>query len=202
LHKYLFKYVTKGFDCARIGIQREPTNEDQVIDIINEISNFLKCYCVTPKDGAWRFLQYDIHYMDPSVEHLPVHLPFENNVVFTEDDDLEEVFDIPNNVRTKLTSWLEKNVDDPSARNYTYIEFLGHFTWHAEGKCCSTRHAKYNKISHIAHVNAAQGEMYYLCMLLHIVKGAKSFSEIGTVGEHEHPTFWAACQALGLLDDD
>jgi hypothetical protein len=30
----------------------------------------------------------------------------------------------------------------------------------------------------------------------------KSFSEIRTVGEHEHPTFLAACQALGLLDDD
>jgi hypothetical protein len=104
MHKYLFKYVTKGFDCARIGIQRGPSSADQASDTINEINNFLKYRCVTPNDGAWRLLQYDIHYTDPSVERLPIHLPFENNVVFTEDDDLEEVLDNPNNVRTKLTS--------------------------------------------------------------------------------------------------
>jgi hypothetical protein len=202
MHKYLFKYVTKGFYCAIIRIQRGPTSEDQAIDIINEISNFLECCCVTPNDGAWRLLQYDIHYMDPLVERLLVHLPFENNIVFTEDDDLEEVLDNPNNIRTKLTSWLEKNIDDPSTRNYTYIEFPGHFTWHANGNYWSTRHAKYNKISHIAHVNPAQGEVYYLWMLLHIVKGTKSFSKIRIVGEQEHPTFRVACQALGLLDDD
>jgi hypothetical protein len=26
MHKYLFKYVTEGFNCARIGIQRDPTS--------------------------------------------------------------------------------------------------------------------------------------------------------------------------------
>jgi hypothetical protein len=98
MHKYLFKYVTKGFDCARIGIQRGPSSLDQSNDIVNEINNFLECHCVTCNDGAWRLLQYNIHYTNPSVEHLPVHLPFENNVVFTEDDDLEQVLDNPNNV--------------------------------------------------------------------------------------------------------
>jgi hypothetical protein len=51
-------------------------------------------------------------------------------------------------------------------------------------------------------VNPAQGETYYLCMLLHISKGVKSFTEIRTVGEHEHPTFRVVCQALDLLDED
>jgi hypothetical protein len=39
-------------------------------------------------------------------------------------------------------------------------------------------------------------------MLLHLVKGAKSFFDIRTVGGHVHPTFREACQALGLLGDD
>ena len=39
-------------------------------------------------------------------------------------------------------------------------------------------------------------------MLLHIVKGAKSFSEIQTIGGHHYPTFRATCEALGLLGDD
>jgi hypothetical protein len=104
MHKYLFKYVTKGFDRARIGIQRNPSTSGSPDDIVNEINNFLKCCCVTPNDGSRRLLQYNIHYTDPSVEHLPIHLPFENNVIFTEDDDLEELHENPNNVRTKLTS--------------------------------------------------------------------------------------------------
>jgi hypothetical protein len=159
MHKYLFKYVTKGFNCVRMGIQREPTSENHANGKINEINNFLECCCVTPNDGAWRLLQYGIQYTDPSIEHLLVHL--------------EEVLDNPNNVRTKLTSWFEKNINDPSARNYACIEFLGHFTWHADGKSWSTRRVKYNKISRIAHVNPTQGETYYLRMLLQIVKGAK-----------------------------
>jgi hypothetical protein len=104
MHKYLFKYVTKGFDSARIGIQRVSSAASSSNDIVNEINDFLKCRCVTPNDGGWRLLQYSIHYSNPAVEHLPVHLPFENNVVFIEDDDLEEVLENPNNVRTKLTS--------------------------------------------------------------------------------------------------
>jgi hypothetical protein len=51
-------------------------------------------------------------------------------------------------------------------------------------------------------VNPAQGEAYYLHMLLHIIRGATSFSEIRTVGRHEYLTFWFACQYLGLLGDD
>jgi hypothetical protein len=39
-------------------------------------------------------------------------------------------------------------------------------------------------------------------MLLHNVKGAKSFSKIQIVAEHEYPTFQLACQYLGLLGDN
>jgi hypothetical protein len=128
MHKYLFKYVTKGFDCARIGIQRGPMDTSSSNEPINEINNFLECRCVTPNNSSWRLLQYDIHYTDPLIERLPIHQPLENNVVFTEEDYLEEAIENPNNARTKLTSWLEANNNIPSAKNYTYIEFPEHFT--------------------------------------------------------------------------
>jgi hypothetical protein len=86
-----------------------------------------------------------------------VHLPFENNVIFTEDDDLEEVIENPRNVRTKLISWLEINSTSLDAINYTYIEFPEHFTWHADGKSWNTRRGKHNKISRTAHVSPTQG---------------------------------------------
>jgi hypothetical protein len=128
MHKYLFKYVPKGFDSAKIGIQRVSSAASSSNDIVNEINDSLECCCVTPNDGGWRLLQYDIHYSNPVVEHLPIHLPFENNVVFTEDDDLEEILKNPNNFSTKLTSWLDINSTTISTRSYTYVEFPEHFT--------------------------------------------------------------------------
>jgi hypothetical protein len=50
--------------------------------------------------------------------------------------------------------------------------------------------------------NNFHGEAYYLRMLLHIVRGATSFFEIRTIGEHGYPTFQLVCQSLGLLGDD
>ena len=202
MHKYRFKYVTKGFDCARIGLQINASAPGSSSNTINEINNYLECRYVALNDAAWRLLQYDIHYSDPSVERLPVHLPLENSVVFTEEDDLEEVIEDPNNLRTKLTSWLEANSKFPTAQQYTYIEFPEHFTWHSNGKYWDIRRGSHNKISRIAHVNPTQGDTYYLRMLLHIVKGATSFSEIRTITGHEYPTFRSACEALGLLGDD
>ncbi|PUZ56489.1 hypothetical protein GQ55_5G311900 [Panicum hallii var. hallii] len=123
MHKYLFKYVTKGFDCARVGFHGNSSTQGSSNDTINEIQNYLECCYVTPHDAAWRLLQYDIHHTDPSVERLPVHLPFENSVVFTEEDDLEEVIENPNNLITKLIAWFEANNQFPAARERTYIEF-------------------------------------------------------------------------------
>jgi hypothetical protein len=68
MHKYLFKYVTKGFDSARIGIQRNLLAGISSNEPINEINIFLECRCVTPNNGSWRLLQFDIHDTDPSVE--------------------------------------------------------------------------------------------------------------------------------------
>lgn len=128
MHKYLFKYVTKGFDCARSRIQPNSASSDSSNQTINEIDNYLEC-CYVPNEAAWRLLEYDIHHTDPSVERLPVHLPFENNVIYSEDDNLEQVIENPNNSTTKLTAWLQANMQHPLAKKYTYIEFPEYFTW-------------------------------------------------------------------------
>lgn len=202
MHKYIFKYVTKGFDCARVGLQSNSSTSDSSTEIVNEIDNFLECCCVTPNDAAWRLLEYDIHHTDPSVERLPVHLPLQNNVIYSEDDNLEEVIEDPRNMTTKLTAWFDANMQHPAARQHTYIEFPEFWTWHPQGKYWDYRRGPQKKIGRIAHVNPSQGETYYLRMLLHIVKGPTSFSEIRTILGQEYPTFRSACEALGLLGDD
>lgn len=57
-------------------------------------------------------------------------------------------------------------------------------------------------IGRIYYAHPTSGERYYLRMLLNTVKGCRSYAEIRTVDGVVHPTFKAACQARGFLDDD
>lgn len=177
MYKYLFKYVNKGFDCARSKIQPTSASSDPSGKTVNEIDNYLECRYVTPNEAAWRLLEFDSHYTDPSVERLPVHLPLENNVIYSEDDNLEQVIQNPKNMTTKLTGWLEANMNHPLAKQYTYLEFPEYFTWHSNqnGKYWDYRRGS-RRIGRIAYVNPSQGELHYLRLLLHIVKGATSFA--------------------------
>lgn len=54
----------------------------------------------------------------------------------------------------------------------------------------------------ISYVHPSSGELFYLRMLLNIVKGPLSYEDIRTVDRILWPTFQQACSALGLLDDD
>ncbi|XP_052154680.1 uncharacterized protein LOC127772754 [Oryza glaberrima] len=203
MEKYLFKYFTKGFDCSKVGLQRKRASGESSTCTkgVNEIQDYLECRCIAPNDAAWRLLQFEIHHTNPSVERLPVHLPLGNSVVYNEDDSLEQVLQNPWNQITKLTAWFEANKTYPEAVCYTYAEFPEHFTWHADGKYWDYRRGTGN-VGRLANVGPNQGDSYYLRMLLHIVKGARSYSEIRTIEGQQYPTFQAACQAPGLLGDD
>ncbi|XP_066361348.1 uncharacterized protein [Miscanthus floridulus] len=131
-----------------------------------------------------------------------VHLSLENGVTYTEDDYLDQVIHDPSKVITKLTAWFEANWQYPKARQHTYVEFPEYWTWHDDHKywdCCRNNRAKVGRIANVA---PNQGERFYLRMLFHVVKGAQHYSDLRTIGGHRHPTFRAACEALGLLGDD
>jgi hypothetical protein len=57
-------------------------------------------------------------------------------------------------------------------------------------------------IGRIYYAHPASRDKYYLRMLLNTVKGCMSYKDIKTVNGVLHPTFKAAYQALGFLDDD
>ena len=54
----------------------------------------------------------------------------------------------------------------------------------------------------VINLNAHQSELFHLRMLLHHVPGPKSFVDIRTIDGTVHPTYQAACKALGLLEDE
>ncbi|GJZ20343.1 DNA helicase [Tanacetum coccineum] len=59
-----------------------------------------------------------------------------------------------------------------------------------------------SSIGRLTYVHPAAGDLFYLRMLLYHQTGCRSFLGIQTVNDIVYPTCQAACEALGLLEDD
>ncbi|KAL7104044.1 hypothetical protein ACP275_08G219500 [Erythranthe tilingii] len=104
--KYLFKYVNKGHDRVTAGFYQSSTDNN-----------------LSPCEAAWRLFSFDIHYREPFVERLPLHLPDEQIVIFNYDDPIESVLDRPNIQKSKFLAWMEANKKYPETKNLTYAQF-------------------------------------------------------------------------------
>jgi ATP-dependent DNA helicase PIF1 len=86
-----------------------------------------------------------------------------------------------------------------------YPDFPEFYTWNSEGgeKFWNKRKkANMFQVKRIIQAHPAEGERYYLRILLNNVAGARSFKELRTVKDVEYYTFREAAEALGLIDGD
>ncbi|KAJ3698202.1 hypothetical protein LUZ61_001907 [Rhynchospora tenuis] len=206
--KYLFKYICKGRDRAMVSVFRpfgtgtsagaEQSQEEMVID---EVLDYLDCRYLTAPEAVWRLFQYGIHYSHPTVERLPIHLPFQNNILFRDSQPLTEIVTNPASQRTKLTAWFELNARDPAARQLTYPEVTRLYTWQEGQKNWKVREQGY-RLARVHFVQPSAGDVYYQRMLLNSVRGATSFEHLRTVNGTLYQTYKEACNAYGLLDDN
>ncbi|XP_010527539.1 PREDICTED: uncharacterized protein LOC104804874 [Tarenaya hassleriana] len=204
--KYLFKYITKGVDKATMVIEKGETlgnngnreDQDQEID---EVKNYLECRYLSACEAIWRIFGFDIHYRDPPVQRLSIHLENQQSLIYKDSQDLESVLSQPRAKRTMFTAWMETNTKDSEAKQLTYLQFPSKFVWND----CNTIWTKRKQgfaIGRIFNVHPSSGELYYLRMLLNIVKGPTSYEDILTVDGVVHATYKAACYARGMLDGD
>lgn len=102
------------------------------------MKNYLDCRCITPPEAAWRLFHYILHYSYPTVERLPIHMPDENNVTYSDSQSINSISANEDFGRTKLTEWFLLNQIDESARSLTYVEIPEKFVWNSAQK---NRHA-------------------------------------------------------------
>ena len=91
------------------------------------------------------------------------------------------------------------NREDPNANRYLYREFPEHYTWNKAQKCWNPRKRRFH-IGKLVYANHAEGERYYLCVLLNHVRGPTSFTSLHTVRGVVQPIFRRACEILGLVE--
>ncbi|KAJ1692458.1 hypothetical protein LUZ63_009156 [Rhynchospora breviuscula] len=207
--KYLFKYITKGHDRAMVAVERSPaapsTSSHQLEatqTAVDEIRHYLDCRYLTPSEAIWRIFSFNIHYSYPTVERLPVHLLSQNNIIFSDFQELDEIASSDSFAFTKLMAWFKLNKTDELARGLTYIEIPSKFTWKKDKKSWARRKQNRRRLARMLFVHPNAGELYYLRMLLNIIRGPISFEDIRTINGVLYPTYQQACNALGLLDDD
>ncbi|XP_035845744.1 uncharacterized protein LOC118492079 [Helianthus annuus] len=198
--KYIFKYINKGPDRATAVLYTDSTGTSNQ-KINDEIKQYYDCRYISACEASWRIFANEVHYRYPAVMRLPFHLPGQHNVVYGEDDDIEDVLNKPTVASSIFLQWMRLNERDEEARKLSYVEFPTKYVWNLKDRRWQVR-KRYKTIGRVHSVSIASGEPYYLRILLNKVRGPKSFEEIRTVNGQVFPTFKDACYAMGLLDDD
>jgi hypothetical protein len=100
-----------------------------------------------------------------------------------------------------FTSWFEANKKFPDAKSLTYGQFVSKFVYVKKTKTWKPRKRGYT-IGRLVWVPQTAGEIYYLRMMLTVVKGPKTYDSIKIINGFKHETFREACYAMGFLEDD
>ncbi|XP_066923007.1 uncharacterized protein, partial [Clytia hemisphaerica] len=191
--QYLFKYIYKGHDQARIEIVEEIEHD--------EIKQFIDARYVSAPEAAWRIFGYNLHDSTHTVIRLDLHLPNEQMVYFREGDEANAL-ERADRKNTKLTAWFELNRTDPGAHDKLYTDIPYHYVFDARTKKWKIRRRNVKLVSRMYNASVREGERFYLRVLLLHVAGATSFEELRTFDGVLHPSFREACIARGLLQDD
>ncbi|OMP04886.1 DNA helicase PIF1, ATP-dependent [Corchorus olitorius] len=203
--KYLFKYINKGPDRVRVIIESDDHTDDSPGSRESaegdEIKAYMDCRYLCPYEAAWRLFGFPIHHREPAMTRLPVHLPHQHNVCFRDGQPLQQVLNRIDIDKTMLTEWFMANQKYEAAREYLYAEFPTAWVWHADDSEWVPRQ-RGRAIGRVVHIHPSAGELYYLRLLLNVVRGPKSFEHLRTVDGVLHQTYQQACEALGLLGDD
>ena len=195
--KYLFKYVYKGHDCANIELCEKTGDLEW-----NEIKSFLDTRYVSAPEAVWRLFKFSMHEQTHAIIRLKLNLPGKQPVVFVPGQEGEAIANNEQKDNT-LTAWFKLNQNDSTARQYFYPEIPEHFTFDQKKRAWHKRKGYLGKvIGRMYSVSAAQGELYYLRLLLLNVKGAQSYDALKTVSGHVCETFKDAAVRLHLLADD
>ncbi|CAN6582717.1 unnamed protein product [Malus baccata var. baccata] len=131
-------------------------------------------------EALWKIFKFIINQIYPSVERSQIHLPNMHQVQFLNSH--------------HLTMWMQK-------RDGTFTWKSHHITDGFQRKW--SKRMNCNKvIGRIYAVSHAEGEKFYLRILLNHVRGPTSFTNLRTVNGVLHPTFKQAAEQRGLLERD
>uniref|UniRef100_A0A453T3F5 ATP-dependent DNA helicase n=1 Tax=Aegilops tauschii subsp. strangulata TaxID=200361 RepID=A0A453T3F5_AEGTS len=139
---------------------------------IDEIKRYVDARWITPPEAMWRIFGF------PLCANYPQNIS-----------------------KSMLTEYFKANQEHPRARNILYKDFPGSFTWQKKKKFWKPRVERF-QIGRIVSANPAEGDRYYLRVLLNHVTGKTSFDDLLTVDGVLCGSFREAAERLGLIEAD
>ena len=206
--KYLYKYVYKGHDRARVRIHQNDQDSNQTN--YDEIKAHLDARYVCAPEAMHRLLEYPMQGRSDHVERLPIHLENEQTVAFIAGQE-EQAVSIQND--TKLTAWFRLNREYAATRQSAnlllsvdptqlcYHQIPEYYTWNNRDRRWQPRKNRCRVIGRMYYISPKEVELFAMRLLLLYRKGVTSFADLRTVG-HLHNTFADAARAAGYMDDD
>ncbi|KAL6896782.1 hypothetical protein ACP4OV_007354 [Aristida adscensionis] len=123
-------------------------------------------------------------------------------VTFDESGNLEDIFNRPSSSRTTLPEYFRMNCQDGYARTLLYRDFPEYYRWIKGTKRWQRRKKSGRQIGRIVYAHPAEGERYFLRVLLNHVRGATSYDDLRTVDGITYSTFREGCEKRGLIETD
>ncbi|XP_071703909.1 uncharacterized protein [Rutidosis leptorrhynchoides] len=117
---YLFKYINKGNDRITAQLCNAETDE---------IQEYYDCRYVSSCEAVWRIMKFDIHHRYPNVLILPFHLEGQEQIIFDEEELIDEVLEKPSVNTSMFIEWMNCNASKQEARELTYVDFPTNFIW-------------------------------------------------------------------------
>nr|GEX57523.1 hypothetical protein [Tanacetum cinerariifolium] len=139
--------------------------------------------------------------VQPCVMALQIRLPNKQMVRFTEDDTLTDIVDRERDKRTMLTAFFETNKFNVYAKQYLYKDFPNHFTWNKTTRRWNPR-KRGSMRGRLVSVNLAEGERFYMRLLLTHVCGPTDWKDLYSVNNVLYQTFRRAALERGLIEND
>ncbi|RCV21458.1 hypothetical protein SETIT_4G140900v2, partial [Setaria italica] len=170
---------------------------------IDEIRQYRDARWVTPPEALWRIYGFELSKTNPSVMQLQLHLPNMHMVSYHGKKEITEVINREGVEKSMLTAYFEANRIHEKARGILYRDFPEHYTWQTQGKFWQQRKRKtLYQVGRIISAHPAEGERYYLRVLLNHVKGATCYEDLRTVDGQILPSFREAAERRGVIEAD
>ncbi|XP_074299755.1 uncharacterized protein LOC141630914 [Silene latifolia] len=194
--KYLYKYIYKGHEKISFSVTdaEEPTT-------IDEIAQFQSGRWVSPCEAAWRIFGFDLFETHPPVMPLQMHLPNMQTIRLKSTDNLADVIADEKRSRTPLTEFFKKSATKDCPK-LLYGEFNEHYRWDTGTRTWEKRRNKVIVIGRLVFVAPAEGERFFLRLLLLHIRGPTSFELLKTVNGYICATFQEAALRHRLLEEE
>ncbi|XP_014679563.1 PREDICTED: uncharacterized protein LOC106819444, partial [Priapulus caudatus] len=121
--KYLYKYIHKGPDrcMVRVGGPVEDITHD-------EIKRYEVGRYISASEACWRIFDFPVQKKYPAVEQLSIHLEDEQQIVFSEEGEVQHLLD-SGPPTTTLTAFFQAMQQHPDKNDVLYPDVYKYFTW-------------------------------------------------------------------------